>query len=31
MIRIADRKKLKALSDYFRRGMTLGSGAITPR
>jgi conjugative relaxase-like TrwC/TraI family protein len=31
MIRIASRKKFKALSDYFRRDMALGSNAITPR
>jgi conjugative relaxase-like TrwC/TraI family protein len=31
MIRIARRKKIKALSDYFRRDMALGSNAITPR
>ena len=31
MIRIAVRKKLHALSDYFRRDLTLHSNEITPR
>ena len=31
MIRIAVRKKLKALTDYFRRDLTLAGRAITPR
>ena len=31
MIRIAVRKKLKTLTDYFRRDITLGGSAIAPR
>jgi conjugative relaxase-like TrwC/TraI family protein len=31
LIRIAVRKKLKALTDYFRRDITLGSSTIAPR